>query len=179
MATNEIVLPITRPETEWLRGRARQKMSPTFDHSRVQVILAARLEAWGNKLGRVGTEWRFRVAPPGEVRRPLVPDLSFVRLDRLRSHDRADIQAPEFAPDIAFEILSPGYRRADVNDKVDVLLRSGSELVVVVDPAKRTVRLHDAHGEHSLDTTDVLRHIALPGFELELAPFFSEALDFA
>jgi hypothetical protein len=32
MSLHEIVLPETKPETEWVRGRALQKVSPTYDH---------------------------------------------------------------------------------------------------------------------------------------------------
>jgi hypothetical protein len=32
MSLHEIVLPETKPETEWVRGRALQKVSPTLRH---------------------------------------------------------------------------------------------------------------------------------------------------
>ena len=37
MRTDEIVLPDTEPETEWILGRPVQKMSPFRDHARLQV----------------------------------------------------------------------------------------------------------------------------------------------
>src|SRR5271170_5852257 len=134
MSVHEIVLPETKPETEWVAGRALQKMSPTRDHSRLQMKLGAALDAWSRGKGEVGPEWRFRVAPPGGVRRPLVPDLAFVRYERLRGLDRESIQTPALAPDVAVEILSPGDRRRDVDDKIAVYLAAGTSLVIIADP---------------------------------------------
>jgi len=76
MAIDEIVLPITKPETEWVRGRARQKVSPARNHGRVAAKLSALLDTWAAGRGEVAVEWRFRVTVPGEPRRPLVPDIS-------------------------------------------------------------------------------------------------------
>jgi Uma2 family endonuclease len=177
MSLHEIVLPETKPETEWVRGRAKQKVSPTYAHARVQSRFAAALDAYAGNRGRVGTEWRFRIAPPGELRRPLVPDVSYVRMDRLRSVPREEIEIPAFAPDVAVEVLSPGDDPRDVADKVDVYLRAGVRLVIEIDPRNRRARLHDGSCATDLGEHDVLRHPVLPGFELALGPFFSEALD--
>lgn len=177
MSTAEIVLPITEPETEWVRGRALRKVSPTRDHSRLQAELTAALNTWSRGRGEVGPEWRFRLEPPGEPRRPLVPDIAFVRLERLRGLTRAELQAPAVAPDVVVEILSPGDDLRDVAAKVDVYLRAGTTLVLVVDPALRTIRVHDADATLVLGVADVLRHPALPEFELALGPLFATALD--
>jgi len=173
MPLDEIVLPITEPETEWVRGRALQKMSQT----RLQTKIATALDLWSRGRGEVGTEWRFRVAPPGEPLRPLVPDISFVSVERLRGLGHEAIQAPAFAPTVAVEILSPRDNPLDVAAKVAVYLRGGSSLVIVVDPNARTMTLHDANGATKLTSSDVLRHSALPDFELALGPLFSAALD--
>src|ERR1700722_16422985 len=140
---DEIILPETKPETEWARGRARRKVSPTRSHSRLQTEIAAALNDWAQGRGEVGTEWRFRIAPPGDVRRPLVPDVSFVKLERLRGHSFEELESPSFAPTVAVEILSPKDRKRDVASKIDVYLRGGVELVIVVDPSERTIGVHD------------------------------------
>jgi Uma2 family endonuclease len=177
MSLHEIVLPETKPETEWVRGRAKQKVSPTYAHARVQSCFVAALNAYAGDRGRAGTEWRFRIAPLGEVRRPLVPDVAYVRMERLRSVPREEIEIPAFAPDVAIEVLSPGDDRRDVTDKIDVYLRAGVQLVIEIDPQNRRARLHDGTGLSELGAYDILRHAVLPGFELALGPFFSEALD--
>jgi Uma2 family endonuclease len=177
METDEIVLPETKPETEWVRGRALRKVSPRRDHGRMQAALAVVLGEWASGRGEVATEWRFRVAPPGEVRRPLVPDVSYVSAERLRGLDDEAYQVPPFAPDVAVEILSPGDLRADVAEKIDVYLRGGSLLVLVIDTTSRTFAAHDASGVRTFTVGETFSHTALPGLSLSLGPLFAKALD--
>lgn len=176
MCSREIVLPITKPESEWIRGRALQKMSPTRDHSRLQTELAGALNHWARGRGEVGTEWRFRISPQGEVRRPLVPDVAFVSDDRLRGLSDDELQLPPFAPNVAIEILSPGDRTIDVDSKIDVYLRGGGTLVLVVDPKRRTIRVVDAVNDHTLAGDETFAHAALPGLTFAVGAFFEEAL---
>jgi Uma2 family endonuclease len=176
MHIEEIVLPDTEPETEWILGRAVQKVSPFRDHARLQARFSALLDGWAAGRGEVGTEWRFRIAPPDEVRRPLVPDLAYVSNERLAGLEGADLQAPPLAPDVAVEILSPSRVRRHVEHKIGVYLAAGSALVIVVDSRDRTVRLHDPRGVRVLRGDDVIAHDALPGFTLPLPTLFA-ALD--
>jgi Uma2 family endonuclease len=176
MSIHEIVLPETKPETEWILGRAVQKMSPRWTHARLQAWFARRLLEWEDGHGQSATEWRFRIAPPNEIRRPLVPDIAFVSNERLRDLDDSDLELPPFAPDVAVEILSPGDRSRYVAHKIGVYLAGGGSLVVVVDPLRRTVTLHDATGARTLREHDSIEHPALPGFSLPLHDLFS-ALD--
>ena len=172
MALQEIVLPETKPETEWVRGRPLQKVSPQRTHSRLQGALTIQLDRWAAGRGEVGPEWRFRVAPPGEVRRPLVPDVAYVSNERLRALSDTELQIPPLAPDVAVEILSPDDRRADVDDKIGVYLRAGSSLVIVVDPQQRAVELHDCAATVRLDETGAIEHWALPNFSYPVRELF-------
>jgi len=177
MRLDEIILPITSPETEWIDGREVQKVSPTRDHGRVQALLAGALGDWAEDRGEIATEWRFRVAPPDGPRRPLVPDIAYVSYERLRGLTREAIQAPAFAPTIVIEVLSPGDRPADVASKVDVYLRSGCELVLIVDPECRSITAHDGASARIYERDVTFTHPIMSGFELPLQPFFSRALD--
>ena len=172
MSLHEIVLPETKPETEWILGRAVQKVSPFRNHARLQLGLGAALFAWAEGRGEVGSEWRFRVAPPGEVRRPLVPDLAYVSNERLTGLTGRDLQLPPFAPDVAIEVLSPDDVPQHVAHKIAVYLASGSHLVVIVDPRDRSVQLHDRTGMRLLHGDDALEHAALPGFSMPLPALF-------
>lgn len=176
MHAEEIVLPDTEPETEWILGRPVQKMSPFRDHARLQSAFGYALWPWAEGRGEVGTEWRFRIAPPGEVRRPLVPDLAYVSNARLAGLEGADLQAPPLAPDVAIEILSPSRVQRHVEHKIAVYLAAGSALVIVVDARDRTVHLHDPRGVRVLRGDDTIAHPALPGFALALPVLFA-ALD--
>ncbi|MEA2687580.1 MAG: hypothetical protein QOD51_187 [Candidatus Eremiobacteraeota bacterium] len=170
----EIVLPETKPETEWLRGRAVRKVSPQRKHAVLQLWLGAGLRAWAHGRGPVGSEWRFRVVPPGEVIRPLVPDLSFLAYDRMSNATEADWDAPLVAPNAAVEIRSPGDRSADLDDKVATLLRAGTHVVIVVDPRTRTVLAIDRESKRTFSLADTFEHAALPGFQFSLAEMFAE-----
>jgi Uma2 family endonuclease len=172
----EIMLPATEPETEWILGEPLQKVSPLRDHARLQLAFGVALQAWAEGRGEVGTEWRFRVAPPGEPRRPLVPDLAFVADERLDGFEGADLQAPPIAPDVAVEILSPDDVPRRIAHRIQVYLAAGCALVVVVNSQQRLVTLHDPRGSAVLRGEDVLEHAALPGFRLPLPTLFA-ALD--
>jgi Uma2 family endonuclease len=173
MSLHEIVLPETKPETEWILGRAVQKVSPFRKHARLQLTFGAALLRWAEGRGEAGSEWRFRLAPAGEIRRPLVPDLAYVSNERLAGLEGRDLDAPPLAPDIAVEILSPGDRIHRVEHKIALYLTTGASLVIVVDPSDRSVRLHDARERRVLRSEDVIEHAAMPGFRLALPALFS------
>jgi Uma2 family endonuclease len=173
MSLHEIVLPDTEPETEWILGHAVQKVSPFRKHALLQLKFGAALLAWAEGRGEAGSEWRFRVAPPGEIRRPLVPDLAYVSNERLAGLEGRELELPALAPDVVVEILSPGDRERHIEHKIGVYLSAGSQLVIIVEPRDRTVRLHDRGGVRILRGDDVIAHEALPGFTLALPRLFA------
>jgi len=145
-------------------------------HALLQTAVMIVLREWAGERGDVLTEWRFRITVPGEPRRPLVPDVAFVRYDRLRGLSEEDVEVPPFAPDVAIEILSPGDRAIDVASKIDVYLRGGGSLVLVIDPKRRTIRAADSETDRTLASEETFTHAALPGFMLAVGPFFESAL---
>ena len=176
MSIHEIVLPETKPETEWVRGRALQKVSPTYTHARLQSLITSALTSWADAggHGRVGTEWRFRVAPPGKIVRPLVPDVTFLSYAALPADAPFDdVEVPLGAPTVAVEILSPDDRRRNVEHKIAVYSSAGTEAVVIVDPRERTIAVHDRAGVRVLRASDTLEHASLPGFSLDVGALFA------
>jgi Uma2 family endonuclease len=173
MSIHEIVLPETKPETEWILGRPVQKVSPVRTHALLQGAFFSALSAWARGRGEVGPEWRFRISPPGEIRRPLVPDVSYVSNRRLNELEGYDLEVPPFAPDVAVEVLLPGWSRKNLEHKIGVYLAGGSELVIVVDPRARTAHLHDATGERVVRGDEAIEHAALPGFSVGLPALFA------
>jgi len=171
----EIVLPETKPETEWVRGRALQKMSPTYRHSKLQSLMVIALTAWSEDRGRVATEWRFRVAPPGEVVRPLVPDVAYLSFERLGPDADDAAQVPLGAPSVAVEILSPDDRERDVRDKTATYLRAGSDAVIIVDPKTESIRVEAVRGVETFVMGDIFRAAELPDFALDVAAYFARA----
>jgi Uma2 family endonuclease len=128
---------------------------------------------WAGASGEVGTEWRFRITPPGEVTRPLVPDVSFVSKARLRDMSRAEKQEPLMAPDVAIEVRSSDDRQRYIDEKIRVYLVSGSTLVIVVDPQAEDLVTFDVRGRRRFVRSETFTHPALPGFALELEDLFA------
>lgn len=169
----EIVLPETKPETEWLRGRPVQKVSPLRDHGRLQSWWGRHLGDWAVDRGEVAPEWRFRVGPPGEPIRPLVPDVSYLSYERMRGMTRDELQAPLVPPNAAIEISSPGQNRRDLEDKVATLLRAGTDVVIVVDPRTRTIAATDRAEQRTFTEDETFRHAALRDFVFPVSEMFA------
>jgi Uma2 family endonuclease len=176
MPIREIVLPETKPATEWVRGRALQKVGPQDPHARAQLRLGSALVRWADSggFGRVGSEWEFRVTPPHEATRPLVPDIAFLSFERLGFEQRDEALIPRTAPDVAIEIVSPGDQHADIQDKVRTYLAAGTKLVLLADPRDRTFTAHDPDHVQRFAAHDTFRHPALPGFSIEVGAVFEE-----
>lgn len=170
---NEITVPETKPATEWILGRAVRKVSPKRDHSLIQGRLLAAFLVWAGDRGEVGPEWRFRVTPPGEVTRPLVPDVAFVSCARLRGLSREEKQEPLVAPDVAVEVRSPSDRQQYIDEKIRVYLAAGSSLVIVVDPRAENLAAFDTHGSRRFLRGEIFAHPAIPGFALDLEELFA------
>ena len=178
MSLHEIVLPETKPETEWVRGRARQKVSPTYPHGALQGRLFTALSTWADSgvHGRVATEWRFRIAPPGAVVRPLVPDVAYLSYADVAADAASDlVDVPLGAPTVAVEVLSPDDRRLDVEHKIATYIAAGSSAVIIVDPHRETIAVHDGAGLRIMRAGGVLTHSALPGFALDAGALFARA----
>lgn len=170
----EIVLPDAKPALEWVNGRALQKVSPQRKHAIAQGRFWGALDAWARDCGcgEAGTEWEFRIAPPGEARRPLVPDVAYLSYDRVPFDDEKAADIPRVAPDVAVEVLSPGDLRRDVDEKIRVYKASGTSVVFVVDTKNEAVTAYDSRGTEQFGSVDVVRHAALPGFALEVRLLF-------
>jgi Uma2 family endonuclease len=174
----EIVLPQTKPETEWIGGRPAQKVSPTRRHSMLQGAFYSALKAWakaGNR-GQVGPEWRFRASPPGEDVHPLVPDVAFMSFERLVVLAPRDRDTPPTAPEIVVEILSPDDRQKDVDEKRRVYFAWGVVLELIADPEKRMLDVYDRDGRHErVDATlETYSPAIFPDLALPLRAMFAE-----
>jgi len=172
-----IIEPQTKPASEWIAGRVVQKVSPSQRHANAQARIISALVSWSDNFerGRVGTEWEFRIAPPGEVARSLVPDVAFLSYEKIPPEDDRAAQYPQTAPDAAFEVLSPSDRASNVAEKIRVYLLSGTGVVAMVDPDRRSVALHDAAGIRTLKEGDILEHPSLPNFAMPVADIFAKS----
>lgn len=172
----EIVLPETKPASEWIRGRAVQKVSPQRRHALAQNAFSSALLTWARRIGsgRVGTEWEFRIAPTGEERRPLVPDVAYLSYARVPYESPSEADIPRVAPDVVVEVLSSGDLRADIEEKIRVYLAAGTAVVFVVDTMAQTVTAHRANLTKIFKTGDEIRDSALKSFTLSVGELFEE-----
>jgi len=172
---HEIILPDdVKPALEWVNGRVLQKVSPRRKHALAQCRFVAALDSWARERGSgdVGTEWEFRLAPPGEIRRPLVPDVAYLSFGRLPYEDVEAVDIPRVAPDAVVEVVSPGDRSQDIEEKIRVYLASGTHVVFLVDTDRETVTIRDGVQSRVLRKDDVVRHDSLPDFALPVQMLF-------
>ncbi len=170
-----IILPEAKPAFEWVNGRALQKVSPKRQHSLAQGTFDTALRLWARATGSgmVGPEWRFHVQPPGEYRRPLVPDVAFLSYQRVSYEEQLATEEPHVAPDVVVEVRSPRDLMRDLNEKVRVYLSAGTHVVFLVDPSKHTVTVFEKERQYSLSEADTITHPALPGFALAVRELFT------
>jgi len=137
--------------------------------SRINVFLRQFADAHG--LGETMVETGFCLeCRPDTVR---APDVSFLSTQHLPAADQQGFVPG--APDLAVEIVSPGEKDSDVQDKVMDYLTHGVRLVWVVRPEQRTVTVYRPDGTaRLLRETDTLEgENVLPGFTLPLQVLFS------
>jgi Uma2 family endonuclease len=100
-------------------------------------------------------------------------DVAYVSADVL-SRQTDDTSLIDGLPTLAVEVLSPNDTVEDINEKVDVYLKSGVPLVWIIDPHRRTVMVHrpDAEPELANVRHDLSGDPHLPGFRMPVARLF-------
>jgi Uma2 family endonuclease len=151
------------------------QMSPSgWKHGKVAGRVYARLIAHveAHDLGDLfAAETGFLLArDPDTVR---APDVALVLREHLPETppDEAFWPGP---PDLAVEVVSPGDRTGEVDEKVKAWLEAGSASVWVVNPMWRTVTIfHSAADIRTLGENDELDDEGvLPGFRCRVGEFF-------
>lgn len=96
-------------------------------------------------IGRVyAAETGFLISrDPDTVR---APDACFVSYERLATVEPSKAYLA-LAPDLVVEVVSPSDSSSDVESKVKLWLESGSQLVLVADPATKTIRVYENKSE--------------------------------
>lgn len=178
-----LALPEEKPYLEWDNGvvvqkdvpRARKNVSdvvpPQADHGSLQVEMAVQLDRVNRDrhLGRVFTETRFQA--PGWAP---VPDVSFVRKERIPPGTRRRFGRFDLPPDIAVEIVSPDQtvreqlqkclRYAEVGVPISLVVDGDDETIYAIRPGQP---LRVLRGDDRIDLDDVL-----PGFDLTVQALF-------
>jgi Uma2 family endonuclease len=126
-----------------------------------------------NDIGNLaGSDSTMRIMP-GLVR---LPDLSFVRWEKLPGRVLPTKPAPDLAPDLAIEVLSKKNTPKELKRKRREYFLSGAEVVWLVDPRRRTVSVFttsDPEAGVTLTEADTLDGgTVLPGLALPVARIF-------
>jgi Uma2 family endonuclease len=169
-----LAFPLPDAKGELVRGELRVTPPPGGPHgvasTNLVMMLAMHVRPLG--LGRVfadGVGYEL-IRLPHTVR---VPDASFVRGDRLPAEGIGP-GLLKLAPDLAVEVLSPSETFSELEEKLEDYLVSGTQLVWVVDPDRRTVMIVAADApvrwlreEETLDGGT-----AVPGFTCAVLDIF-------
>ena len=159
---------------ELVRGELRSRPFVRFPQAQVCTNILMHLYAYvtANGLGQVypGNTGFTLELDPDHVR---APSVSFVRragVDAAGTND-GFFPAP---PDVAFEVVSPDDGYMDVDERVGDYLEAGTLAVVVVNPRRRTVRVHRPRSDtvelaeaDTLEVSDVV-----PGWRMPVREMF-------
>jgi Uma2 family endonuclease len=146
-----------------------------YRESLLALVMSGFLRAFvvPRNLGLVsGADGMMRLFP-GLVR---IPDVAFVSWARVPGRRIPVDPIPDFAPDLAVEVLSRGNTDAEMARKRREYFAAGVRLVWLVDPELRIVTVFTGPEEltslaesETLDGGDLL-----PGFQLPLSTLFAE-----
>jgi Uma2 family endonuclease len=176
-ATEQDVLDIYEQEHrlyELVDGLLVEKVMG-FRESCLAILLSQALRNFlaGPNLGTVAGEASMMRLAPGLVR---IPDVSYISWDRFPNRQIPAQPLPDLAPNLAVEVLSPSNTELELQNKLEDYFAANVELVWVIDPDARNVRVFTEqsqwtvlHADQVLDGGSVL-----PGFTLPLQPFFAE-----
>lgn len=171
-----LAMPKDEFRYELIRG-VLTKMSPAgCEHGRIGAFLTIHLgsHVLSRGLGEVyGADTGFRLeAEPDTV---LSPDVAFVSNQRVATILEPRKYVP-FAPDLAFEVLSPSDTYSETSEKIDEWLAGGARAVVLVDPRRHTVTIHRSHSQPLILTVNEVLEIpdVVPGWSLPVAQIFNQ-----
>lgn len=146
-----------------------------FQESRFATILAGKLCFYleGNNLGAATAGGNGYIKLKRKLIR--VPDLSFVRWDRMPEGRTPTEPCPELVADLIVEVLSRGNTRKEMARKRREFFESGTKLFWIVDPRKQIVTVYHSAEEdgQELGMDDYVDgEEVLPGFRLSIRTWF-------
>ena len=164
---------VDKPYVEQIYDRRETKVSPRRRHSLAQGRFWSILDRWAAGRGEVGTEWRCYLVTDEARPSSLVPDVAYYSFDRLPLTLDEDVrERPRIAPDIAVEIFSPSDPPSSLAKKIELYLRHGTVVVIVVDPEGRTLTLHRADGSATVEARGRVSVEPYPDLVLDFEEIF-------
>jgi Uma2 family endonuclease len=134
VSTTAAILPLAeylsssyRPDREYVDGELVERNLGEFDHANLQGLLIACLSNRKNEWGIVVLpEQRVQVTPT----RFRIPDITVLTA-------RPETQIIHEPPFLCIELLSPGDRMAEMQDRIDDYLAFGVRYVWLINPKSR------------------------------------------
>jgi Uma2 family endonuclease len=102
-----------------------------------------------------------------------VPDVAFLRYDRLELLAPEDRDQPPLAPDIVTEVRSKGEKPSFRKRKIARYLACETSLVLDADPSSRSLEAHAKDGVRTYRTSDRFEHPAVPWLAFDVAEAFA------
>ena len=163
---------------ELVRGEVVEAVPAGLEHNEIVTMILSLLVAFvrPQRLGLVVNDGMGYVLSqnPDTMR---IPDVSFVHHDRVPAN-RSSVKLFFIPPDLAIEVVSPGDRLREMDDKVRQYLAAGVQLVWIVWPDSHTVIIYMPDAEpQQLTEQDILTGgTVLPGFSVLVAELFDSNL---
>lgn len=159
---------------ELIGDEPREKPGVSMRHGEIEIQITVPLgsHVFAHGLGRIyPSDTQFIVLR--EPDRILIPDVAFVRADRLRPEAERWKIAP-YPPDLAVEVVSPNDPFDEVAEKIELYQRAGVPLLWLVLPRRRAVVAYAAgRGPLTLlETEELDGGDVVPGFRLPVAVLF-------
>ena len=169
-----MALPLNLKLYELVRGMLVEVPMTGYEHGEIETNIIRLLDRhiWPRGLGQITPgDVMFRLEQNPDTLRQ--PDVAFVRADRLPPREQRRSYSPVI-PDLAVEIRSPGNTVRELAAKVADYLRTGVQLVWVVDLDTQTVTVHaPAAVPLTLSAHDeITGGEVLPEFRCPVAAFF-------
>lgn len=166
---------------EILDGERKEIMPPVAIHGLIVRALFLILYDYcrENQLGEVIQEMPFVLSYDSNwVKGSRSPDVMFYEKSRWDNYtaNTPDWKRKPFilVPDLAVEVISANDRYADLNRKVQLYRQDGVKLVWVVDPAEKSVDVHEANQIETLEKDDTLTGGKfLSGLKINLSELFA------
>ena len=170
-----LALPDDGYRYELIRGELRKMPPAGYHHGTLSVKVTLSLGNYvaAHNLGEVcAAETGFLIeSNPDHVR---APDAAFIRRERVEAAGYIDGYFPG-PPDLAVEVISPNDRYTEVAEKVADWLAAGVQLLILVDPRRRSVTRHAPDqppvtltDQDTLDGSPVV-----PGWQLPIRDLFA------
>ena len=136
----------------------------------IYLLIRLHIRATGLPLD-VGVCTGFQMGP----RTLRFPDVHVTTWQRMATYDEDAGGWPQFAPDVAIEVVSPSNTPAELDRKAGEYFANGTRAVWIADPTPRTVAIRrPGASEQVFDVGDILYgDPEIPGFVCPVADIFA------